>query len=198
MLFSLLGHDRYYNKYINVKKGGIGGVAMLLVGYVAISYLWEYDHISKKHTRLQSLLSFFVLLSQLTSLVKKKANILNYFCFSCRTRSLEEVPLSPFRNASALSILGSVHMWLLWPIKIRIRIYCYVVSVLCKSQKWLWEDQKWGLKKLIKSETRTFICTDRICSDCQQSVSSSCSALPYLPHTAAKLRLKCPEWDLCS
>lgn len=42
------GHDRYYNKYINVKRGGIGGVAMLLVGYVAISYLWEYDHISKK------------------------------------------------------------------------------------------------------------------------------------------------------
>lgn len=72
MLFSLLGHDRYYNKYINVKKGGIGGVAMLLVGYVAISYLWEYDHISKKYTRLQSLFSFFALLSQLTSLVKKK------------------------------------------------------------------------------------------------------------------------------
>uniref|UniRef100_A0A8C9XFC2 ATP synthase membrane subunit f n=1 Tax=Sander lucioperca TaxID=283035 RepID=A0A8C9XFC2_SANLU len=43
------GHDRYYNKYINVKKGGIGGVAMLLVGYVALSYLWEYDHI--KHDR---------------------------------------------------------------------------------------------------------------------------------------------------
>ncbi|KAM9746053.1 ATP synthase F(0) complex subunit f, mitochondrial [Menidia menidia] len=43
------GHDRYYNKYINVKKGGIGGVAMLIVGYVAISYLWEYDHI--KHDR---------------------------------------------------------------------------------------------------------------------------------------------------
>ncbi|XP_062338638.1 ATP synthase subunit f, mitochondrial isoform X1 [Osmerus eperlanus] len=41
------GHDRYYNKYINVKKGGVGGVAMLLVGYVALSYLWEYDHISK-------------------------------------------------------------------------------------------------------------------------------------------------------
>ncbi|XP_045568764.1 ATP synthase subunit f, mitochondrial-like isoform X1 [Salmo salar] len=43
------GHDRYYNKYINVKKGGIGGVAMLLVGYVALSYLWEYDHL--KHDR---------------------------------------------------------------------------------------------------------------------------------------------------
>ncbi|XP_028843432.1 ATP synthase F(0) complex subunit f, mitochondrial [Denticeps clupeoides] len=43
------GHDRYYNKYINVKKGGIGGVAMLLVGYVVLSYTWEYDHI--KHDR---------------------------------------------------------------------------------------------------------------------------------------------------
>uniref|UniRef100_A0A8C7N4Y3 ATP synthase membrane subunit f n=1 Tax=Oncorhynchus kisutch TaxID=8019 RepID=A0A8C7N4Y3_ONCKI len=41
------GHDRYYNKYINVKKGGIGGVAMLLVGYVALSYMWEYDHLSE-------------------------------------------------------------------------------------------------------------------------------------------------------
>ncbi|XP_076865285.1 ATP synthase F(0) complex subunit f, mitochondrial [Brachyhypopomus gauderio] len=43
------GRDRYYNKYIHVRKGGIGGVAMLLAGYVAISYIWEYDHI--KHDR---------------------------------------------------------------------------------------------------------------------------------------------------
>lgn len=49
------GHDRYYNKYINVKKGGIGGIAMVLVGYVALSYLWEYDHISKKCTLPHSL-----------------------------------------------------------------------------------------------------------------------------------------------
>ncbi|KAG9343021.1 hypothetical protein JZ751_015239 [Albula glossodonta] len=41
------GHDKYYNKYINVKKGGIGGVAMLLAGYVILSYVWEYDHLSK-------------------------------------------------------------------------------------------------------------------------------------------------------
>uniref|UniRef100_A0A8C0YLV9 ATP synthase membrane subunit f n=1 Tax=Cyprinus carpio carpio TaxID=630221 RepID=A0A8C0YLV9_CYPCA len=40
------GYERYYNKYINVKKGGIGGVAMFLAGYIALSYLWEYDHIS--------------------------------------------------------------------------------------------------------------------------------------------------------
>ncbi|KAK1162939.1 ATP synthase subunit f, mitochondrial-like [Acipenser oxyrinchus oxyrinchus] len=43
------GHDRFYNKYINVKRGGIGGVAMLLTGYVVLSYIWEYDHI--KHDR---------------------------------------------------------------------------------------------------------------------------------------------------
>ncbi|XP_063042574.1 ATP synthase subunit f, mitochondrial [Engraulis encrasicolus] len=43
------GHDKYYNKYINVKKGGIGGIAMLLTGYIAMSYLWEYDHL--KHDR---------------------------------------------------------------------------------------------------------------------------------------------------
>ncbi|KAL4658382.1 ATP synthase subunit f, mitochondrial [Arapaima gigas] len=43
------GHDRFFNKYINVKKGGIGGVAMLLTGYVILSYVWEYDHI--KHDR---------------------------------------------------------------------------------------------------------------------------------------------------
>ncbi|XP_072274962.1 ATP synthase subunit f, mitochondrial [Pyxicephalus adspersus] len=43
------GHDRYVNKYINVKKGGIGGIAMVLVGYITLSYIWEYDHL--KHDR---------------------------------------------------------------------------------------------------------------------------------------------------
>ncbi|XP_041033447.1 ATP synthase subunit f, mitochondrial-like [Carcharodon carcharias] len=43
------GHNRYYTKYINVKRGGIGGVAMMLAGYVVISYIWEYDHL--KHER---------------------------------------------------------------------------------------------------------------------------------------------------
>uniref|UniRef100_A0A8K9X183 ATP synthase membrane subunit f n=1 Tax=Oncorhynchus mykiss TaxID=8022 RepID=A0A8K9X183_ONCMY len=39
------GHDRYYNKYINVKRGGIGGVAMLLVGYVALKHdRWRKYH----------------------------------------------------------------------------------------------------------------------------------------------------------
>ncbi|KAM4632008.1 ATP synthase F(0) complex subunit f, mitochondrial [Discoglossus pictus] len=43
------GHTRYFNKYIDVKRGGIGGVAMLVAGYVVLSYVWEYDHI--KHDR---------------------------------------------------------------------------------------------------------------------------------------------------
>ncbi|CAI9591743.1 unnamed protein product, partial [Staurois parvus] len=41
------GYDRYYNKYINVRKGGIGGIAMVLIGYITVSYIWQYDHISK-------------------------------------------------------------------------------------------------------------------------------------------------------
>lgn len=53
------GHERYYNKYINVKKGGIGGITMLLAGYVVLSYIWEYDHISKK-TLISRLCSAFV------------------------------------------------------------------------------------------------------------------------------------------
>ncbi|KAH1183542.1 ATP synthase subunit f, mitochondrial [Mauremys mutica] len=43
------GYDRYLNKYINVKKGSIGGVAMVLFGYVVVSYIWNYEHL--KHDR---------------------------------------------------------------------------------------------------------------------------------------------------
>ncbi|XP_043925771.1 ATP synthase subunit f, mitochondrial-like [Protopterus annectens] len=32
------GYDRYFNKYIHVRKGGIGGVAMLLAGYMVWGY----------------------------------------------------------------------------------------------------------------------------------------------------------------
>ncbi|XP_078415408.1 ATP synthase F(0) complex subunit f, mitochondrial isoform X2 [Cetorhinus maximus] len=42
-------HDAYYKKYIDVKKGGIGGVSMFLMGYVILSYIWSFDHI--KHDR---------------------------------------------------------------------------------------------------------------------------------------------------
>ena len=37
----------YYRRYIDVRKGGIGGVSMLLAGYCVLSYVWSYPHISK-------------------------------------------------------------------------------------------------------------------------------------------------------
>ncbi|NWR76710.1 ATPK synthase, partial [Centropus unirufus] len=39
------GYDRYLNKYINVRKGGLGGVSMVLASYVVLSYIWSYSHI---------------------------------------------------------------------------------------------------------------------------------------------------------
>ncbi|XP_005289114.1 ATP synthase subunit f, mitochondrial [Chrysemys picta bellii] len=43
------GYVRYLNKYISVKKGGIGGISMVLFGYVVVSYIWNYHHL--KHER---------------------------------------------------------------------------------------------------------------------------------------------------
>ncbi|NXJ98340.1 ATPK synthase, partial [Corythaixoides concolor] len=37
----------YYDKYINVKRGGPAGISMLLAGYCLLSYGWNYQHISK-------------------------------------------------------------------------------------------------------------------------------------------------------
>ncbi|NXG62123.1 ATPK synthase, partial [Hemiprocne comata] len=39
--------NSYYNKYINVKRGGPAGLSMLLAGYCLLSYSWNYQHISK-------------------------------------------------------------------------------------------------------------------------------------------------------
>ncbi|XP_050764587.1 uncharacterized protein C17orf80 homolog [Gymnogyps californianus] len=39
----------YYDKYINVKRGGPAGISMLLAGYCLLSYGWNYQHI--KHHR---------------------------------------------------------------------------------------------------------------------------------------------------
>lgn len=30
-----------------MKKGGVGGLGMLLAGYCVLSYIWSYPHISK-------------------------------------------------------------------------------------------------------------------------------------------------------
>ncbi|TRY65798.1 hypothetical protein DNTS_024080 [Danionella cerebrum] len=42
------GYDLYLNKYIYVKKGGIGGITMAVAAYVAVSYVFCYEHI-KEH-----------------------------------------------------------------------------------------------------------------------------------------------------
>lgn len=39
------GWQWYYKKYIDVKKGGVGGLGMLFVGYCVLSYMWSYPHI---------------------------------------------------------------------------------------------------------------------------------------------------------
>lgn len=41
----------YHRKYINVKKGGVGGIGMLLAGYCVLSYTWNYPHIKCERWR---------------------------------------------------------------------------------------------------------------------------------------------------
>ncbi|KAI1886427.1 hypothetical protein AGOR_G00195650 [Albula goreensis] len=35
----------YYRKYIDVRRGGVGGVTMLVAGYCVLSYIWSYPHL---------------------------------------------------------------------------------------------------------------------------------------------------------
>ncbi|XP_053563044.1 uncharacterized protein C17orf80 homolog isoform X2 [Bombina bombina] len=42
---------RYYEKYINVRRGGMGGLAMVLFGYCVLSYGWNYNHIKQDRWR---------------------------------------------------------------------------------------------------------------------------------------------------
>ncbi|XP_048347715.1 uncharacterized protein C17orf80 homolog isoform X2 [Sphaerodactylus townsendi] len=41
----------YYNHYINVKKGGVAGISMLLLGYCVLSYVWNYEHLKQDRWR---------------------------------------------------------------------------------------------------------------------------------------------------
>lgn len=43
----------YYRRYIDLRKGGVGGLGMLLAGYCVLSYVWSYPHISKCVDRCQ-------------------------------------------------------------------------------------------------------------------------------------------------
>uniref|UniRef100_A0A2K5D5Z4 ATP synthase F(0) complex subunit f, mitochondrial n=1 Tax=Aotus nancymaae TaxID=37293 RepID=A0A2K5D5Z4_AOTNA len=48
--FSPRGYYQYCNKYINMKKGSLSGVTMVLAGYVLFSYSFSYKKL--KHERL--------------------------------------------------------------------------------------------------------------------------------------------------
>ncbi|KAM4526364.1 uncharacterized protein V3H82_000788 [Fundulus diaphanus] len=41
----------YYRKYFHVKKGGVGGVSMLLAGYCVLGYIWSYPRIKLSRWR---------------------------------------------------------------------------------------------------------------------------------------------------
>ncbi|KAM8837268.1 uncharacterized protein AB9W97_002551 [Spinachia spinachia] len=45
------GWQWYYKKYIDVKRGGVGGLAILLAGYCALSYIWSYPHLKRDRWR---------------------------------------------------------------------------------------------------------------------------------------------------
>uniref|UniRef100_A0A9J7XNG4 ATP synthase membrane subunit f n=1 Tax=Cyprinus carpio carpio TaxID=630221 RepID=A0A9J7XNG4_CYPCA len=41
----------YYRKYIDVRRGGIGRISMLLTGYCVLCYIWNYPHLKKERWR---------------------------------------------------------------------------------------------------------------------------------------------------
>ncbi|XP_067225250.1 uncharacterized protein si:dkey-21c1.4 isoform X2 [Chanodichthys erythropterus] len=45
------GWQWYYRKYIDARRGGIGGISMLLTGYCVLCYIWSYPHLKKERWR---------------------------------------------------------------------------------------------------------------------------------------------------
>uniref|UniRef100_A0A8C6UKC0 ATP synthase subunit f, mitochondrial n=1 Tax=Neogobius melanostomus TaxID=47308 RepID=A0A8C6UKC0_9GOBI len=45
------GWQWYYRRYIDVRKGGVGGVAMLLAGYCVLSYVWAFPQLKRERWR---------------------------------------------------------------------------------------------------------------------------------------------------
>ncbi|KAF4106390.1 uncharacterized protein C17orf80 [Onychostoma macrolepis] len=45
------GWQWYYRRYIDVRRGGIGGISMLLTGYCVLCYIWNYPHLKKERWR---------------------------------------------------------------------------------------------------------------------------------------------------
>ncbi|XP_075436198.1 mitochondrial nucleoid-associated protein 1 isoform X2 [Ascaphus truei] len=42
---------RYHGRYSHVRRGGVGSLTMLLAGYCALSYAWNYEHIKRDRWR---------------------------------------------------------------------------------------------------------------------------------------------------
>ena len=86
------GWQWYYRRYIDVKKGGVGGLGMLLAGYCVLSYIWSYPHISEcKHH------SYYLCMVGSSDITKHVC----FVFFSSRAQSLEEVSLR-FRGGGGL------------------------------------------------------------------------------------------------
>ncbi|XP_077056574.1 uncharacterized protein LOC143709781 isoform X2 [Siphateles boraxobius] len=45
------GWQWYYRKYFDVRRGGIGGISMLLTGYFVLCYIWRYPHLKNERWR---------------------------------------------------------------------------------------------------------------------------------------------------
>lgn len=67
-----------------MKKGGVGGLSMLLAGYCVLSYIWSYPHLSK----------YVDALTGSTDWTDLYLDCLCLFVL-CRAGSLEETPLRP-------------------------------------------------------------------------------------------------------
>ncbi|XP_056626830.1 uncharacterized protein si:dkey-21c1.4 [Triplophysa dalaica] len=45
------GWQWYYTKYIDIRRGGIGGISLLLAGYCVLCYIWRYPDLKKERWR---------------------------------------------------------------------------------------------------------------------------------------------------
>ncbi|XP_065118966.2 uncharacterized protein [Paramisgurnus dabryanus] len=45
------GWQWYFRKYIDVRKGGMGGLSLLFAGYCVLCYIWRYPHLKKERWR---------------------------------------------------------------------------------------------------------------------------------------------------
>lgn len=79
------GWQWYYKRYIDVRKGGIGGISMLLAGYCVLSYVWSYPHLSESCLCLQIIRMTFSSLSETCILW----NLILFSCCGIALYSLE-------------------------------------------------------------------------------------------------------------